>query len=305
MCFIPKLARELQSFETVIDMNRHMDLHYLSLKDVLTKSNDTVFHLIKKYSCKVVGVCWLKQTTLASLGGVSVKTVERTLKLLKDVGVLKIYRTKRSNGLNGNCYYVLQPYAGELFMDDEEIVDVEGQENVGAVEFLLSYETPGFKPSPFLGKLLINSVKALKNTLKPFEEDINNNARVKYKLNNFKTIINKPEVIKTAKKNLEVYECVIDHLVENNFTERAAKRIVQDMTHAVNVEPQKLLIGCAKTLNKLHKRLAYDKPITNVRAWFTSTLQEVLEPDYKRIVNKQETNRFNPSEKPFYNWLEA
>jgi hypothetical protein len=65
MTFIPKLAYELQSFASITEMNQHMNYHFAALKDHLTRRNDVIFHLIKKYACKVVGVCWLKQESLA------------------------------------------------------------------------------------------------------------------------------------------------------------------------------------------------------------------------------------------------
>jgi hypothetical protein len=57
---------------------------------------------------------------------------------------VKIYHTKRSNELNGSCYYVLQPFKGELPMVGEIIVSVE-EESVGALEVDQSYETTNLK----------------------------------------------------------------------------------------------------------------------------------------------------------------
>jgi hypothetical protein len=85
-----------------------------------------------------------------------VKTVERAMKLLKEIGVIKIYHTKRSNGLNGNCYYVLQPFQGDLAIDDEEIVSVE-EGNVGAEESPQPYETPKAGDYQTKDKLYIRS----------------------------------------------------------------------------------------------------------------------------------------------------
>jgi hypothetical protein len=112
--YIPSIALQLKNFTSVEEMNVHMNLQYVSIKSRLTKSYDQIFHLIKKYACKVAGVCWLKQEKIAALAGVSAKTVERALQFLKENGIVKIYHTKRSNGLNGSCYYVLQPFKGEL-----------------------------------------------------------------------------------------------------------------------------------------------------------------------------------------------
>jgi DNA-binding Lrp family transcriptional regulator len=87
-------------------------------------------------------VCWLKQEKLAELACVSVKTVVRVVKFLKENGVIKIYHTKRSNGLNGHSYYVLQKFEGDLPLDDEEIVAIE-ERNVGVEDVVGDYETAG------------------------------------------------------------------------------------------------------------------------------------------------------------------
>jgi hypothetical protein len=44
----------------VDEMNVHMNLQYVIIKNRLTKSFDMIFHLIKKYGSKIAGVCWLK-----------------------------------------------------------------------------------------------------------------------------------------------------------------------------------------------------------------------------------------------------
>lgn len=293
MSFIPKLAKELQSFESIEEMNRHMDLHYLALKDILTDSFDRVFHVLKKYSCKAAGVCWLKQDNLAAQAEVSTKTVERTLKLLKDTGVLKIYHTKRGNGLNGNCYYVLQPYTGELLMDDEEIVEVEEGGNVGAVEFLANYAIPAFNLNQINEKLFKSSFKTLQSSLKHLEEDYSDSARVQ------SNIINPLNLDNT----LYAYEAIIEHLVENNFSHNAATEIVAKVVQSNRIEPLKLLVACAKALNKFRKRLTLKKPIESVVAYLVCLIHKEIEPDF--VYSSPKTKTIEVTRKPiFYNWLE-
>lgn len=156
MTYIPKLAYQLQSFASIQEMNQHMNYHFAALKDKLTKSNDVIFHIIKKYACKVAGVCWLKQENLAGFADVSVKTVERAIKFLKENVVIKIFHSKQLNGLNGNCYYVLQPFEGQLLMDEEVIFIIE-EGNVGAGEELESYITPNLPDHQLTDKLFISS----------------------------------------------------------------------------------------------------------------------------------------------------
>lgn len=113
------MAKRLQSFNSVAEFNQNMNYHYTNIKDTLTKSYDKVFFEMKKHACKVAGVCWLKQSTIADRTKVSLPTVERAIKFLVNNGVIKVVHTKRKNGLNGAAYYVFQPYD----LEAEEIID--------------------------------------------------------------------------------------------------------------------------------------------------------------------------------------
>jgi hypothetical protein len=265
MTYVPKLAQELQSFSTVEEMNDHMNLHYYSFQKNITKSQDKIFHLIKKYACVVASVCWLKQDSLAKFAEVSIKTVERGLKFFKDLGVLKIYHTKRSNGLNGNCYYVLQPYQEELLIDSEKIVSVE--ENVGAGEGLPDCETSGLEATKSKDKLLRNSVKALENSYKTKnEEDYINNARVfsyRSSINNFK------EHLPTTLVSQEDYRKLVKHLVKKQFLEKDARNII---AHVIKAFPYKAPVYIMKANEKaffqLQKRLKYEEPIFSLVDYF-------------------------------------
>jgi hypothetical protein len=278
MTYIPKLALELQSFSSVRELNHHMNLHYLSFKNTLTKSNDVIFHLIKKYACRVAGVCWLKQDSLANLAQVSVKTVERAMKLLKDMGVIKIYHTKRSNGLNGNCYYVLQPFQGEIAIDDEEIVSVE-ESNVGAVDGLQPYEAPKPEDNQTNDKLFLSSFKALEISQKQKnEEEIINNARVQS--NNINLLnINQTAPTKTVSK--VEYKAFVNFLVENQFAEDAAVEITNRVLQSCTVsKPIQVIRAFSKACLKFTKRLAYHQPILSVVEYFVKLVVEEIHPSY-------------------------
>jgi hypothetical protein len=279
MTYIPKLAFELQSFSTVEEMNDHMNLHYYSFKNNITKSQDSIFHLIKKYACVVAGVCWLKQVSLAKFAGVSTKTVERGLKFFKDLGVLKIYHTKRSNGLNGNCYYVLQPYQKEELIDSEEIVSVE-EENVGTEEGLPDCKTTGLETTKLKDNLLRNSVKALESSYKTKnEEEYINNARVlsnRYSINNFK------EFVPTTLVSQEDYQILVQHLVKNQFLEKDARKII---AHVIKAFPCKVPVSIMKANEKaffqLQKRLKYAEPIFSLVDYFLTLVAAELQ----QVVN--------------------
>jgi hypothetical protein len=257
MTYIPKIARELKTFSTVEEMNVHMNLYYQSFMGFLTKSTGVVFHIIKKYACRVAGVCWLKQEKLASLAEVSMKTVERAVQFLKERGVLKIYHTKRSNGLNGNCYYVLQPFQGELAMDDEEIVSVE--ENVGAEECVRTYETTDVVATLTSDKLFKSS-ESLENSFETKkEEEIYNNAHV----------------------TKEEYQDLIQFLTNQKFTEKIATEITNRvLSSSVPIQPTFLLKYYAAALDKFQRRLSYkEEPIISVVDYFVKLVMKETEPE--------------------------
>jgi hypothetical protein len=265
MTYIPPIALQLKTFTSVEEMNVHMNLQYVIIKNRLTKSFDMIFHLIKKYACKVAGVCWLKQEKLAALAGVSAKTVERAMQFLKEYGVVKIYHTKRSNGLNGSCYYVLQPFKGELPMMDEIIVSVE-EENVGAVEVNQSYEIPNLEGDLGKDKLSLSSIKALESSFKK-EEEINYNARVKA-LNNVTE---------------ETYGNFVTFLVNHQFLEKAAVEITDRVLQTCVINhPGEVLKAYAESVRKWRKRLGYDKPIYSVVEYFFQLVVEELRPSYSK-----------------------
>jgi hypothetical protein len=272
MTYIPKLAYELQSFTSITEMNQHMNYHFAALKDNLTRSNDVIFHLIKKYACKVAGVCWLKQESLACFADVSVKTVERAIRFLKEKGVIKIFHTKRSNGLNGNCYYVLQPFEGQFMMDDEKVVNVD-EGNVGARKGQVSYETPMMKDNQTTEKLFISSDKALENSLKTKEEIINN-ARV---LSNTNRITKSKEHAPTTAISPLDYQKIVSHLVKLRFPEKVACKITNNVLKTFpTIKPVYIVRSYQRAFTKLQKRLAYPEPILSIFDYYMSLVREEL-----------------------------
>jgi hypothetical protein len=272
MTFIPKLAYELQSFASLSEMNQHMNYHFAALKDQLTKSNDVIFHLIKKYACKVAGVCWLKQESLACFANVSVKTVERAIKFLKENGVIKIFHTKRLNGLNGNCYYVLQPFEGQIMIDEERVVILD-EGNVGAKEGQVSYETPMLKEHQTTEKLFISSDKALENSLKTKEELINN-ARVR---SNTNRIPNVKEHAPTNGISPVDYQKLVSHLVNKQFPEKVACKITSSVLKTFpTINPVYIVRSYQRAFFKLQKRLAYPEPILSIFDYYMRLVREEL-----------------------------
>jgi hypothetical protein len=297
--YIPPIALQLKTFTSVDEMNMHMNLQYVIIKNRLTKSFDMIFHLIKKYACKVAGVCWIKQEKLAELASVSVKTVERGLHFLKENGVVKIYHTKRSNGLNGHSYYVLQRFEGELPLDDEEIVFVE-ERNVGAVDRVENYETAGVKVCNADDKRPLSSYKALESSFETNEEEnIYNRAREEFKF--------KSNPIKE-----EVYKELVGFLVHNGFSKEAAgvitERVLEKNEEIIAPVIMQSYLGA---LRKFRERLGYQKPVYSLVDYLVRLVQEEIRPGYVgvKMQEKKKVREINHSATAFLSevgdWLKG
>lgn len=86
--------RELESFSSVAEMDNFISeaLEVLELSELDRK----LLRLLAGHSCKFVGVSWLKVDSMADALGVSYKTVQRALKRLKEIGIIKRIRTSRA-----------------------------------------------------------------------------------------------------------------------------------------------------------------------------------------------------------------
>jgi hypothetical protein len=272
MTFIPQKALELQPFTCVKEFNYHMSLHYIALESLLTRCIDSVFHLIKKYACRVAGVCWLKQEKLAELAKVSVKTVERAVKFLKDHGVVKIYHTKQSNGLNGHSYYVLQPFRGELVVN-EEIVCVE--EGDGGAEVEAGSGVGTGVADDFLEEKLLSSNKALLNSSKAlriseYEEDYNHIARA--------GSVGEGDFQNRGFLTRENYRTLVRILYYQHFSEADAKSITTRVfDECEGILPSIVFGAYGRALRKYRERRKYPKPIYSVVEYFVKLVLEGIE----------------------------
>jgi hypothetical protein len=299
MTYIPPIALQLKTFTSVEEMNVHMNLQYMIIKSRITKSFDLIFHLIKKYACKVAGVCWLKQEKLAELASVSVKTVERGLHFLKENGVVKIYHTKRSNGLNGHSYYVLQRFKGELPLDNEEIVFVE-EGNVGAVDRVEDYETAGVEGCNVDDKRPLSSYNTLESSFETNEEEnIYNRAREEFK-------------IKSNPIKEDDYQELVGFLVHNGFSREAAGEITERVLEKnEDIMAPVIMQAYLRALRKFRERLEYQQPVYSVVDYVVRLVQEEIRPGYvgMKRQDKKKIREINHSAKAFLSevgdWLKG
>jgi hypothetical protein len=288
--YIPPIALQLKTFSSVEEMNEHMNLQYLLMKNRLTKSYDVIFHLIKKYACKVAGVCWLKQEKLAELASVSIKTVERGLKFLKENGVVKIYHTKRSNGVNGHSYYVLQKFEGNLPLVDEEIVAVE-ERNVGAEDVVGDYETAGVEGCNVEDKRPLSSFKALESSFETKEEE--------------NIYIRAREELKIHSHSIKEddYQELVGFLVHNGFSREAAGEITERVLEKnEGIMAPVIIEAYLRALRKFKERLEYRNPVYSVVNYVVRLVQGEICPGYVGVKGQdrgQQMREVNHSAQAF------
>lgn len=101
-----------QTFESVDEMNEVVN-RFTSVYD-LTSAAKAVLNTIKLHSKRFIGVCWLYREEIARKAGVSLSSVKRTLKDLKETGLLTIHHmnhTKRG-GQTHSVYVINTDFMG-------------------------------------------------------------------------------------------------------------------------------------------------------------------------------------------------
>lgn len=101
--------RKLQQFTSVKEFDKHRSGVFYRIKDKLSKGALAVWNVLSQHSLEVPGVCWIQINNIAKVSGVSRSTVERSLRLFKKLGVLKVIETFRPvKGGDGANVYVFQ-----------------------------------------------------------------------------------------------------------------------------------------------------------------------------------------------------
>ncbi|MDP7981429.1 helix-turn-helix domain-containing protein [Bacillus multifaciens] len=97
--------KKLSSFTTVEELNQtvrtYRDLIRMSVKRADVQSRlIALLEILKRHSCKYVGVSFLCKNTIADMMEVSYKTVQRLMKKLVDLGIIKQFAMKRHTDMN-------------------------------------------------------------------------------------------------------------------------------------------------------------------------------------------------------------
>lgn len=98
-----------QSFQTVDELNNAVK-NFISVYD-LTDAIKAVLNTIKLHSKRFFGVCWLRKEQIAKKAGVSLSTVDRAIKGLKETGFLKVVPFNHTKfGRRSHNIYILNPF---------------------------------------------------------------------------------------------------------------------------------------------------------------------------------------------------
>ncbi|WP_176483802.1 helix-turn-helix domain-containing protein [Bacillus sp. FJAT-45066] len=102
--------KSYQSFASLEGMNEVVRRFLYVHKASLSHGAIEVIRYIAKHSCKVIGVSFSKNKTIANALNISVRTVTRSITKLVNLGFLMKIHTIRENGKQGVNILVIQPF---------------------------------------------------------------------------------------------------------------------------------------------------------------------------------------------------
>ena len=101
--------KSYQSFNSLEEMNQVVRRFLYMHKSSLANGALQVFKYIVRHSCKIIGVSFSKNETIANALNLGVRTVTRSIKKLVELNILKKIHTLRENGKQGVNILVIQP----------------------------------------------------------------------------------------------------------------------------------------------------------------------------------------------------
>ncbi|PHB24049.1 helix-turn-helix domain-containing protein [Bacillus toyonensis] len=157
-----KELRTYQSFNSIPEMDNSI-AEYLSVYK-LKESEYTVLWKLACYSCKFIGVSYLKVDSLADLTGYSKRTIQRALKGLSELGIItRINQFKPVKGGYSASITVINPYESHLAKSPcEEAVEPtpEYLEEPPTHTDTITYKTKVFKDNTYVDELGIDHLVA-------------------------------------------------------------------------------------------------------------------------------------------------
>lgn len=157
-----KELRKYQSFNSITEMDKTIDR---TLKEYNLKDSERVILLrLSNYSCKFLGVSYLKNNTLADLTGYSKRTVQRALKRFSELGIItRIEQFKPVKGGYSAFICVINPYESHLAKSPcEEVVEPTPEciEEPPSHTDTITYKTKISKDNTYVDKLGIDHLVA-------------------------------------------------------------------------------------------------------------------------------------------------
>lgn len=97
-----------KTFSSIKEMDDMVKEHINYHRDVLTASNIEVLYNLARHSLTAYGACHLLTSTIAREVGISERTVQRSTKVLTDLGIITKHKTVKRTG-QGASIYVIAP----------------------------------------------------------------------------------------------------------------------------------------------------------------------------------------------------
>ncbi|MBJ7963811.1 helix-turn-helix domain-containing protein [Bacillus cereus] len=158
-----KELRKYQSFNSITEMDNSIS-EYLSVYK-LKESEYTVLWKLACYSCKFIGVSYLKVDSLADLTGYSKRTIQRVLKVLSELGIItRINQFKPVKGGYSASITVINPYESHLAKSPcEEAAEPtpEYVEEHPSHTDTITYKTKSSKDNTYVDELGIDHLVAI------------------------------------------------------------------------------------------------------------------------------------------------
>ncbi|MBB6451419.1 putative transcriptional regulator [Geomicrobium halophilum] len=117
--------KSLSLFTSIVELNKAIRIHLYAHKHELAESAVAVFKMITNHAMKAVGVAFLKYEAIATQIDVSVSTVKRAIRVLKERNMIEVHRTTRRRGkvrggYGHNVFVVVDPSTDRSEMNDRQ-----------------------------------------------------------------------------------------------------------------------------------------------------------------------------------------
>lgn len=132
--------QEASPFNTVDEMDKHIYEYIQVLKNEVAKSVIDVLYALGRSSLRVVGISFKKQITIAEELKVSRKTVNKAVKILREIGVIDTVQTSTKAGRPSVLVYRILPFCSKRLQVVVTSGKVEKANNSGGLNVINEFE---------------------------------------------------------------------------------------------------------------------------------------------------------------------